>query len=103
MPTNANPKRGALGPAPKAQDPLVPFSYGQYGPRKDPDPIYLFGTDEEIKDREATGYRLHGTPPEVSPPAFKQIVAGPTSKDLNKPGPTSRQGNSKFGNPRRYA
>jgi hypothetical protein len=100
---NANPSRGAFGPAPKAQDPKVPFNLGQYGPLKSPDPRYLFGTEEEINDREATGYILSGTPPETRPPAFSQIVAGPTSKDLNAPGPVSRQGNSKFGVPRKYA
>src|SRR5215471_20432371 len=102
MATNANPPRGALGPAPKAKDPTVPNGLGQYGFRKEPDSRYLFGTDEEIRNRNATGYTLGGTPPENSAPSFKQIVAGPTSKDLNKPGPTSRQGNSKFGSPRRY-
>ena len=103
MSTNANPPRGSLGPAPKAKVPTVPNGLGQYGARKDPNQIYLFGTDEEIRNRNATGYTLSGTPPENSAPAFKQIVAGPTSKDLNAPGPTSRQGNSKFGSPRKYA
>ena len=93
-----------MGLEPKsARTPRVPNGLGQYGARKDPDGRYLFGTDEEIANRNATGYTLNGTPPESMPPSFKQIVAGPTSKDLNAPGVTSRQGNSKFGSPRKYA
>jgi len=93
-----------MGLEPKsARQPRVPNGLGQYGARKDPDQRYLFGTDDEIANRNATGYTLGGTPPETAAPSFKQIQAGPTSKDLNSPGKTSRQGNSKFGNPRRYA
>ena len=95
-------QRGLLKPG-VPQEPKVPNGLDAYGFRKTPDPRYLFGTDEEVRNRNATGYTLTGTPPEATPPAFKQIVAGPTSKDLNAPGPTSRQGNSKFGNARRYA
>jgi len=100
--TNASAQSGNLTKPPVVKGPTVPNGLGQYGAlQKDPD-IYLFGTDDEIRNRNATGYTLGGTPPENSPPAFKQIVAGPTAKDLNKPGPTSRQGNSKFGTPRKY-
>lgn len=95
-------QRGLLKPG-LPQVPKVPFGLGQYGSRKEPDPRYLFGTDQEVMNRNATGYTLSGTPPENSAPSFKQIAAGPTSKDLNAPGPTSRQGNSKFGSPRKYA
>ena len=99
----AGAQRGLLKPG-LPQAPKVPYGLGQYGARKDPDKIYLFGTDEEVMNRNATGYNVSGTPPEERAPAFKQIVAGPTSKDLNKPGAiTSRQGNSKFGSPRKYA
>jgi hypothetical protein len=103
MATNANPKRGALGPAPKAQQPVVPQGLGVFGALRQPDDIYLFGTDAEIRNRNATGYNVSGTPPENVPPAFKQIQAGPTSKNLNAPGLVSRQGNTKFGSPRKYA
>ena len=85
-------------PAPPRTPPAL--ARNAYGGLRVPDPKYLFGTQEEIDDREATGYV---TSPAMVPPAFKQIVAGPTSKDLNSPGPVSRQGSSKFGTPRKYA
>src|SRR5215472_7609096 len=100
--TNASAQSGSLTKPPVVKHPTVPFGLGQYGAMKEKEERYLFGTDDEIRNRNATGYNFGGTPPENSPPSFKQIVAGPTSKDLNKPGPTSKQGNSKFGTPRKY-
>ena len=94
-------QRGLLKPGLPEPPRTPPALAGtQYGGLRSPDPKYLFGTEEEIFNREATGYK---TPPGTVPPAFKQIVAGPTSKNLNQPGPVSRQGNSKFGSPRKYA
>ena len=102
MATNANPPRGAFGPAPKAKQPTVPEGLGVFGALRQPDERYLFGTDAEIRDRNATGYILGGTPPENAAPSFVQIRPGPTSKVLNEPPTESRKGDSKFGKPRRY-
>src|SRR5262249_61351714 len=99
--TNASAQSGSLTKPPVVKHPTVPFGLGQYGAMKEKEERYLFGTDDEIRNRNATGYNFGGTPPENAAPNFKQIVAGPTSKDLHKPGPTSRQGQRKVGTTRR--
>lgn len=81
-------------------DPKVPDGMGVFGARKQPDGKYLFGTEAEILNRNATGYN---TSPSETPPSFAQIRPGPSSADANSPSPQARSGNSKFGNPRRYA
>jgi hypothetical protein len=103
MSTNANPPRGSMGPAPKAKQPTVPEGLGVFGSLRQPDDIYLFGTDGEIRNRNATGYNVSGTPPENRPPSFKQIRPAPTSKDLNKPTAVSYKGDQKYGGHRKYA
>lgn len=108
-----NGRSGSFGPAPeKASEGLLPrapetrspakMPLGVFGSLKQPPAYTLFGEPEEIEDREATGYRLGGTPPETAVPAFQQIRPGPTEKDANRPEPVDMRGDSKFGNPRRY-
>lgn len=98
----AGAQRGLLRPG-LPQSPKVPQGLGEYGALRSPDKIYLFGTDEEVMNRNATGYNVSGTPPENRAPAFKQIRPGPTAKDLNKPTAVSYKGDQKYGSHRKYA
>jgi len=103
MSTNANPSRGAFGPAPKAKQPTVPKGLGVFGALNQPSDIYLFGTDGEILNRNATGYNLGGTPPENAPPKFEQIRPGATGKSGNEPAWKAYTATTKYGNAKRYA
>jgi len=93
----------ALFSVPSPRAPRVPKGLGQYGSLRQPDDIYLFGTDAEIDNRNATGYNVSGTPPENMPPSFEQIRPGPTGKNMNEPGAEGREGTLKFGSARKYA
>ena len=88
-----------MGLEPKPARPVKETPLGVFGALRQPDARYLFGTEAEIVNRNAEGYN---TKPEEAAPSFVQIRPGPTSKDLNTPSPESKQGNSKFGKPRRY-
>jgi hypothetical protein len=90
----------ATRPTPRQPKKLVPG--GSFGNSKTLDDRYLFGTQSEINDREATGYNLGGTPPETAVPSFQQIRPGPTGKDANDPSPVHYSGDNKYGNHRRY-
>lgn len=88
----------AKTPAPR--QPMHPRGYGIFGVAREIDGRYLFGTEEEILNRNATGYVT--APPDAAP-SFVQIRPGPTDRNANEPRPEQRSGPSKFGSPRRYA
>lgn len=53
---------------------------------------YLFGSDEEVANREADG----DNPGLHPPPRFQQIVAADTGKDMNNPSGPTHSGHMKF-------
>jgi hypothetical protein len=89
----------AKTPAPR--QPKKPDKYGAFSTMRAIPEKYLFGTDEEIGNRVATGYV---TNPAGTPPSFAQIRPGPTGKDANTPELKQYTGAKNYdGNPRRYA
>lgn len=89
----------AKTPAPR--QPKAPSGYGVFGVAHAIDEKYLFGTDAEINDRVATGYK---TSPSDAAPSFSQIRPGPQGGSVNDPSFREYTGAKNYdGNPRRYA
>lgn len=72
----------------------MPKDNGKLRSGKTPPAKYLFASDEEIANRNGTGYDRR---PSAHAPSFKQIGPQMTGKDANDPTTDTASGNLKFG------